>query len=165
MTQEEIDYIKKNLKWPIRFELIGSLLFVFLPLLFVFFGIKDLIVGKSIHSDLKLFSFIIIGLITFLWILLRIQSERKFRKIELDKDYCIVEIDKKLSHLSWIILESGKNKRVYLDKVCLFSSGVYVTIIQINEKTLLINTKPFGKQPFTFNRDKVNLQRIKKSLL
>lgn len=165
MTQEEIDYIKKNLKWPISIEYVSSLLFVFLPLLFVYFGIKDLIVGKSIHSDFELFNFIIIGSITFLWILLRIQSERKFRKLELDKEYNIKEIDQRLSPFLWITLESGKNKRVYLDKVCLFSYGVYVTIIQVDEKTLLINTKPFGRQPFTFNRDKVNFKRIEKRLL
>ena len=132
MTQEEIDYIKKNLKWPISIEYVSSLLFVFLPLLFVYFGIKDLIVWKSIHSDFKLFNFIIIGSITFLWILLRIQSERKFRKLELDKEYNIKEIDQRLSPFLWITLESGKNKRIYLDKVCLFSYGVSVTIIQVH---------------------------------
>ena len=165
MTQEEIEYIKRNLKWPISIEYVSSLLFVFVPLLFVYFGMKDLIVGKSIHSDFKLLGFIIIGSITFLWIFLRIQSERKFKKLELDKEYNIKEIDHRLSAFLWITLESGKNKRVYLDKVCLFSYGVYVTVIQLDEKTLLINTKPFGRQPFTFNRDKVNFQRIKQRLL
>ena len=93
------------------------------------------------------------------------KSERKFKKLELDKEYNIKEIDQRLSTFLWITLESGKNKRVYLDKVCLFSSGVYVTVIQLDEKTLLINTKPFGRQPFTFNRDKINFNRIKKRLL
>lgn len=165
MTKEEIEYIKGNLKWPIGIEYISSFLFVFLPLLFVYFGMKDLIVGKSIHSDFELYTFILIGSLTFLWILSRIQSERKFKKLKLDKEHNINEIDQKLSPFLWITLESGKNKRVYLDKVCLFSYGVYVTIIQLDEKTLLINTKPFGRQPFTFNRDKVNYQRIKTMLL
>ena len=165
MTQEEIEYIKRNLKWPISIEYVSSLLFVFIPLLFVYFGMKDFIVGKSIHSDFKLLCFIIIGSITFLWIFFRIQSERKFKKLELYKEYNIKEIDQRLSTFLWITLESGKNKRVYLDKVCLFSSGVYVTVIQLDEKTLLINTKPFGRQPFTFNRDKINFNRIKKRLL
>ena len=40
MTQEEIEYIKRNLKWPISIEYVSSLLFVFIPLLFVYFGMK-----------------------------------------------------------------------------------------------------------------------------
>ena len=134
MTQEEIEYIKKYLKWPISFKLISSYLISFLPLIFVFFGIKDLIIQKSIFNNLELFSFIIIGLTSFFWILLRINSERKFRKLKLNKEYDIKQIDQKLSPFLWITLESGKNKRVYLDKVCLFSSGVYVFVIQIENK-------------------------------
>lgn len=164
LTLEEIEYIKKNLKWPFRFEHYNSLLFLILPLFFVYLGMKDLINGKSIHSDIKPYSIIIIGLTTFIWILLRIQSESKFKKIDLKNEINMVEIDQKLSHLSWITLVNGKNKRVYLDKVCLFSSGVYVTIIQYDEKTLLINTSPFGNQPFTFFRDKINFDKIKFSL-
>ena len=164
MTQEEIEYIKKYLKWPISFKLISSYLISFLPLIFVFFGIKDLIIQKSIFNNLELFSFIIIGLTSFFWILLRINSERKFRKLKLNKEYDIKQIDQKLSPFLWITLESGKNKRVYLDKVCLFSSGVYVFVIQIDENTILINTNPLGRQPFTFNRDKINFVKIQKAL-
>ena len=165
MSDKEIEYIKTNLKWPINIEYITSLLFLFLPLMFIYFGIKDIIIGESIHSNLALFNFIIFGSITFFWILFRIQSERKFKKLELSKEYNIKEIDQKLSTFLWITLEVGKYKRVYIDKVCLFSYGVYVTIIQIDEKTLLINTKPLGRQPFTFNRDKVNFKRIKQILM
>lgn len=164
MSEKEIEYIKKNLKWPINIEYITSLLFLFIPSIFIYFGLKGLIIGKTNLSNMVLFNFILIGSISFFLILYRIQSERKFRKLELNKEYDVKEIDQKLSFLLWTTIEKGKNKRVYIDKVCLFSYGVYVTIIQLDKKTLLINTKPLRRQPFTFNRDNVNFQRIKQRL-
>lgn len=52
MTQEQIEYIEKNLKWPINIGYITSFLFVFLPLLFVYYGMKEIITGETFGFSL-----------------------------------------------------------------------------------------------------------------
>jgi len=63
--------------------------------------------------------------------------------------------------LDLINLQTESEKIEFLDKVCFLSGGVYVTIIKYDDNNILINTRPFGKQPFTINRDRVNYKRIK----
>ena len=58
MTQEEIEYIKRNLKWPISIEYVSSLLFVFIPLLLIYSGLKQILDKKSYFTADR-YSFII----------------------------------------------------------------------------------------------------------
>jgi len=84
--------------------------------------------------------------------------------LTLNPNITFKDIRQKLDSLGWINLQTEKEKLEFLDKVCILSSGVSVTIIKYDENRILINTKPFSREPFTINRDGVNYKKIKNLL-
>jgi hypothetical protein len=92
--------------------------------------------------------------------LIRIQSERKFRRLKVNSNLTITDLWQKLKPLNWIILHNDPNELEFYNKGSAFSASVYVTIILLNENELLINTRP-DKQPFTINRNIANYKKIR----
>jgi len=157
MTREE--YIRKNLKWPLTWEVFFMRYLIVLIMIGITISSFVSLIEKDYQeSNIILF---ILGLSLFLFAFIRIQSERHFRRLKLNPNIKFKDIRKKLDSLDLINLQTESEKIEFLDKVCFLSGGVYVTIIKYDDNNILINTRPFGKQPFTINRDRVNYKRIK----
>jgi len=109
-------------------------------------------------SNLIIFLF---GFCLSAFALIRIRSERQFRLLKLNSSITTNEVKQKLESFGWINLYAGNDKLEFRDQGSLFSADVTVTIILVSETELLINSRPFGKRPFTLNRDIVIYKRIR----
>ncbi len=174
LRNEEIVYIKTNLKWKFNwtdftryFIIIGPIGITFIAFSMFYGGFKF----GHIYKDNFMNPFfctasfgLLLGLFFTYYTFKRIEMERKFQLLELPDNISFVDISDKIQTIKWTII--GKEKHVIRasTKISLFSWGECVTIIKGNDNTILINSQPFGRQPFTFNRDKVNFKKLKDAL-
>jgi hypothetical protein len=158
MTAEQENYIRTNFKWPYSWEVIVKYFLVMCICtvsLFAFKGYED-----NPNNDSNLIVFLL-GFCLSAFALIRVRSERRFRSLKLNSGITTNEVKQKLESFGWVNLYTGKDKLEFRDKGSLFSAGVTVTIILVRETELLINSRPFGKHPFTLNRDIVIYNRIR----
>jgi hypothetical protein len=158
MNKEQEDYIRMNLKWPFSwgdFFLHYSILIV--PIIIIVLSLRALFFSYSFDTVLTL----VLGLFLTFFILYRVDREKRFRILTIDSNVTFIEIRDKLEFMRWIILDSKVNRLIFLDKISVFSGGCYVTIIRFDDKNILVNTRPFDGQPFTFFRNNINYKKIK----
>lgn len=159
MTSKTKKYIIENLKWPITsLDYLGKYFIMFFPFIMIYAGL-----GKSTDNNVEL-NLIGVGIISFIYIIYRIESERKFRELLFKKDLSTLEIGKLLEKNGWI-LTNWSDGVIQLRTNSSYSyESQTVTIIRITKEKILVNTQPNGKPPFTFFKDKLNYNQVKSVL-
>jgi len=158
LTAEQENYIRTNFKWPSTWEVIVKYFLVICICAVSLFALKGYTDNPNNDSNPIVFLF---GFCLSAFAIIRIRSERQFRLLKLNSSITTNEVKQKLESFGWINLYAGNDKLEFRDKGSLFSVDVTVTIILVSETELLINSKPFGKRPFTLNRDIVIYKRIR----
>ncbi len=174
ITNEEKDYIKSNLKWQFNwfdfsryFIIVGPIGIIFIAYSMFYGGFKF----GHIYNNNFMNSFfftalceLLLGLFFTYFTIRRIETEKKFQTLELPDNISFTDISDKIQTIKWTIIDKEKDIIRASTKISLFSWGECVTIIKGSDSFILINTQPFGRQPFTFNRDKINFKKLKDAL-
>jgi len=159
MNRKTKEYVIQKLKWPISyFDYVENYFVLFLPLLLIYAGITNY---KRDNDGPFLIS---VGIIFLIYIVFRIESERRFKELIITRDLSTDEIGKLLQKNKWILTSQGDGTLGFYTNSSLFSDGQKVTIIKVARQKILINTLPAERAPFTFFRDKFNYRKIKKIL-
>lgn len=171
---EEIEYIKTNLKWKFNwtdftryFIIVGPIGITFIAYSMFYGGFKFGHTYKDNFMNPFFFTAscgLLLGLFFTYYTIKRIETERKFRILGLPDNISFVDIPDKIQAIKWTIIDKKKDVIRASTKISLFSWGECVTIIKGSDNIILINSQPFGRQPFTFNRDKVNFKKLKDAL-
>lgn len=170
MTEDIIDYIIINHRWPFSwsdlwdryFIMAAPLFFILVPIIVVANGMIHPyeFYAKDIFRAIPLFiTMLIFGLILAYYSIKRIEKEKLF--------YSIPFHDKKekllyyFENLGWAVTEKSENFITANTSLSLTSWGEIITIV-FSDNEILFNSRPHGNanQPFTFNRDKVNLKKF-----
>jgi hypothetical protein len=161
MTNEQAEYIKSSYKWPFSWtDFLLSYPILIAPILLIIFSTNDLLIFFSYTKTL----IVILGLFLTFYIIHRIESERCFLLLTVEPSITFREISDKLELLNWIIIDIKSDRIQFLDKSPFLLGGVCVTIIRYDNNKILVNSKPFGGQPFTLYREKINYKKIKQIL-
>lgn len=167
MTKEEIENIKKNKRWTIKFtDIYSRYFFIIFPLAIVFIGSVMTISGfKNNVTDLRIAAIIIltVGLVLTGFVAKRLYQNQVFESFQII-DLTNEKVD---SVLKATRLDNVKfHKLGYFTattNVSWFSWGEQITII-INDNELLINSRPTGSsfsfQPITIFKDRKNVRTI-----
>ena len=174
ITDEEKDYIKSNLKWQFNwvdfsryFIIVGPIGITFIAYSMFYGGFKYGHIYNNNFMNPFFFTAscgLLLGLFFTYFTIRRIETERKFQAFELPENISLTDISDKIQTFKWTIISKEKDAIQASTKISLFSWGERVTIIKASDKSILVNTQPFGRQPFTFNREKVNFKKIKELL-
>lgn len=155
-------YIINNLKWPIsHFGYISNYFILFFPYILIYAGLE------KFNEDKSALLLIIIGIFFFIYIIYRIESERKFKELSFNKDLSTSEIGKLLELKSgWKLIANSSASGIikFNTSTSFFDQGQTVTIIRIKKEKILINTQPNGRAVFTFFKDILNYNQVKKIL-
>ncbi len=159
MRKESKEYIIKNLKWPIsNLSYLSNYFILFVPVVLIYISMTEYERGNSITT------IFLTGIVLLFFIIYRIESERKFRELVLTKDFSTSEIAKILTENS-MSLKNHQDEIIELyTNISSFSWGEIVTIIKVSKNTILINSQPCGRNPFTLFKEGVNYNKIKKML-
>ncbi|WP_407524161.1 hypothetical protein PDL71_00785 [Lacibacter sp. MH-610] len=171
MKERHLSYIIKNEKWKFYFsDYLNRYFFLVVPVGFIILGIYPLF-DKNVLSRFSLagfysffpFWFLAIGTSLLVYSYRRIESERIFRKIEIQREISSSELSSWLVELGWSI-EDVKQKFIIAETDwSAFSWGEEITIVLCRDY-LLINSRTTGSQPFTMGRDIYNYKRLKEYL-
>jgi len=174
ITNEEKEYIKTNLKWKFNwadftryFIIVGPIGITFIAFSMFYGGFKF---GHIYNNNfINPFFFtascgLLLGLFFTYFTIRRIETERKFQTMQLSNNISFADIADKIQAIKWTIIGKGKDVIQVSTKISLFSWGECVTIVKGSDNHILINSQPFGRQPFTLNRDKVNFKKLKDAL-
>lgn len=175
IIKEEKDYIKRNLKWKLKwietfshryFIIVAPIFIIIISCSMFYGGFKFGHIYKNNFMNMFFFTAsvqLVSGLFITFYTIKRIETERKFQSLELPDNMTFADICDKIQSIKWTIIDKEKDVIQASTKMSLFSWGEIVTII-VENNTILINSQPFGRQPFTFNRDKVNFKKLKEAL-
>ena len=105
-----------------------------------------------------------LGIFFTFYVVRRIQSERKFIALDLPNDILFDDISEKIKSSTWAIISKSEDLIEISTNMSLFSWGELMTIIKTDTNRILVNSRPTGSQPFTINRDKVNLKKLSELL-
>lgn len=141
-----------------------------MPIGFVILGVYPLF-DKEILSRFSLasfysffpFWFLSLGVILLVYSYRRIESERTFRKIEIQKEISTSELCSLLTELEWSIEEVKSNYVIAETDWSAFSWGEEITVLLCDDY-LLMNSRTTGSQPFTLGRDIYNYKRLREIL-
>jgi hypothetical protein len=173
MTVEQKKYIKTNLKWPVvgndiflrYFILIGPITLTFISISMFYNGFKY---GHIYIDNFKnsFFCGAIACLALGIWMtyftLSRIKRERHFSFLTLNAKISFDNIVEKIQKLNWTTLQANSDTLEFSTKISNFSWGERVTILKVDERSIIINSRPSNNsQPFTINSDKVNYNKLK----
>ena len=173
MTINQIKYIKTNLSWPFTwgdiflryFILIGPIFITIISFSMSYGGFKY----GHIYKDNFMNSFfwgamtcLTLGLWLTYFTLTRIIKESHFSTMALNPQISFDNIVNKVEQLNWTTLQANSESSVFSTKISFFSWGEKVTILKVDERSIIINSRPFNsRQPFTINRDKINFNKLK----
>lgn len=176
MTTTEREYIKANLKWSFSWWDIFERYFVVAGPIAITVGAYSMFYGgfKFGHiyenNFMNPFFFtatggLLFGLFFIYYTIRRIEIERRFVPLELPKNISFDEIPIKVKSSNWTV-ETKTNELIEIStNFSLFSRGELMTVIKNDENSILVNSRPIGRQPFTFNRDRVNFNKLKSVLI
>ena len=170
MTEKEKEYIKANLKWSFSWFDSFRYLFVVAPLGLAFVSFSMFYGGFKfghIYKNNFMNSFFftaLIGLIVCLYLtyyfIKQIRNDDKFMPLALPNNITFDNIPEKISSLQWRVTTKESDTFLVATKTVLFSLGEWITIIKVDEKNILMNSRPIGRQPFTLNRNKINYKKL-----
>ena len=157
MNQKKKEYIIENLKWPINhYDYSSNYLVSLIPICLIFFGITEFEREDSL-------SVLLTGIFFLIFIIYRIETERKFTEITFEKDLSTIEIGKLLAkNNGWIIQNQFDGTLELTANRSTGYGGEIVTIVRTAKKKILVNTQPTGRAPFTFFKVNINYNEIKK---
>ncbi|MEN2403041.1 hypothetical protein GKZ90_0024860 [Flavobacterium sp. MC2016-06] len=159
MNPKKYKYIIDNLKWPFsHFNYSSHYLISLIPLTLIYLGITNP------RKDNDASNLLIGGIILLVFIIYRIESERKFVELTLKKDLSTFEIAKLLEKNGWELTNQYDGVIEFRVNKSIFNQGETITIIRISKEKILINTQPNGKAVFTFFREILNYKEVKKIL-
>jgi len=171
MTTKELKFIKTNLKWSFTWSDFLSRYFIIIgPFVIALIGCTMFNAGFRfgyISVDNFMNSYFYSAIIELLfgstltyYIIRRIGNEKKFVIVILPNNITFDDIPKKISLSNWTTAAKSKEVIEISTNVTLFSWGEFITIVKLEDNTILVNSRPTGRQPFTFNRDIVNLKKL-----
>ena len=157
MNQKKKIYIIENLKWPINhYDYSSSYFVTLIPLFLIFIGITEFKREDSLFVLLT-------GIFFLIFIIYRIETERKFTELIFEKDLSTIEIGKLLAkNNGWIIQNQYDGTLELLANSSNGYGGEIVTIVRTAKNKILINTQPTGRAPFTFFKVNLNYNEIRK---
>lgn len=153
--------IINNLKWPLtHFEYISNYFSLFFPYILIYAGLS------KYNEDEFAFVLIIIGIFALIYIIFRIESERKFKELNFNKDLSTSEIGKLLEVNGWTLMANSNSSGIIKlnTSTSFLDQGQTVTIIRVTKEKILINTQPNGRAVFTFFKDIFNYNQVKEIL-
>lgn len=158
MTQNTKEYISQNLKWPIsNLSYLSNYFILIAPIVLIYIGITE-----YYRNNFTLTPFVT-GMVLFVFITYRIETERKFIKLALTKDLSTDDLAKIVEKINWSLKNQDDNVFEFSTSISPISWGETVTVIKISRDTILVNSQPSGKNPFSF-RDRVNYNKIKSAI-
>ena len=172
VTNQEKDFIRNNLKWPFSwtdffgryFIIMGPISISFIAVSMFFGGFKfghiyeNSFINSFFFTALTMF---LLGLFLTYYIIKRIESEKRFVLLTLPINVLFDEIPDKLKSLKWSLITKKNDEIEIATNISFFSWGESVTILKVESNKIVVNTRPNGCQPFTFNRDRVNFKKLK----
>jgi hypothetical protein len=171
VKDDQLSHIIKHEEWKFSaFEYLNRYFILIVPIGFFILGIYPLTINEvtnriSLNNILSLYPFglLLAGGLFFLISYKRIESEKQFRRIELRRALSLEELKDTVVEIGWFVEKANEKYIVAETDISLFSWGEEVTLIQCGSY-LLINSRPSGSQPFTFNRDRFNYNKLKEFL-
>jgi hypothetical protein len=158
VKQSKVKYIIKNRRWPINhFEYSSSYFVALIPILLIFIGITEFKREES-------FSLLLTGILLLIFLVYRIETERKFIEMVLTKNLSTNEIAKMLSKNNFLLKSENNNILEFYTHISQLSWGETITIIKLTKEIILINSQPNGRNPITLCKDKINYNKKKKIL-
>jgi hypothetical protein len=161
MDSNKKKYIVNNLKWPItHFEYISNYFSLIFPFIFIYAGFS------KYDKDATSLGLIIFAVIVLIYIIFRIESERKFKELNFSKDLSTNEIGKLLEINGWTLMANSNTSGIIKlnTSTSFLDQGQTITIIRVTKEKILINTQPNGRAVFTFFKDLLNYNQIKEVL-
>jgi hypothetical protein len=104
---------------------------------------------------------LLLGVFFIYYTIRRINIENKFLLIELPKHISFDDIPEKILSTKWFVTTKKDEFIQVSTNITFFSWGELITIINNADNCILVNSRPIGRQPFTFNRDRVNFEKLK----
>ncbi|MBL0739419.1 hypothetical protein JI750_21190 [Flavobacterium sp. GN10] len=152
-------YIINNLKWPAN-QYISNYFALFFPFLFIYAGLS------KYDDDESALTLIIVGISVLIYMIFRIESERRFKEIFFNKDLSTSEIGKLIESTGWTLMaNSNASGIIKLNTSSSFlDPGQTVTIIRVTKEKVILNTRPNGRAFFTFFKDILNYNKVKQIL-
>lgn len=174
MTKSEKEFIIINQRWLFNwfdiferyFIVVGPIAIIIGPCSMLYGGFKF---GHIYENNVFNSNYFIALLVVLLGILLtyytikQIEAERKFRKFTLPNGISFNDIPKKIESTKWKIISKEEDVIKISTNISCFSWGEQITIISINDNSILVNSRAAG-QPLTINRDKINYRKLEKYL-
>ena len=174
MTPKEKDYIKAHLKWKFSwfdfsryFIVLGPIVITVVAFSMFYGGFKYGHIYDNNFMNPFFFTAscgLFIGLFFTYYTVRRIETEKMFQTLELPENISFNQISDIIQDMKWTVIGKEIDVIQLSTKISLLSWGECVTIIKADNNSILINSQPFGLQPFTFNRDKVNFKKLKNTL-
>jgi hypothetical protein len=164
-------YILKNKKWKFSFlDHLNKYFILIVPAGFIILGLHPLF-DKEVFQRMKLSNFLsffpfyllLVGALLLIVSYRRVESERKFRKIELLNSITAKEVSFIVNEVGWSVTDVKQDYIVAETDWSAFSWGEEITIILCDDY-LLINSRSTGSQPFTLGRDIYNYKKLKEYL-
>jgi hypothetical protein len=171
MVASEIEYIKSNLKWSFSWSDSATYLILVGPVgmamgaCSMFYGgfkFGNIYENNFINSFFfTAFVGLVLSLFISYYVIMRIEIEKRFTKIVLPKNVSFNDIQKKIKSSNWILSKVNSEFIEVLTNTSFFSSSEVITIVKKDYDIILFNCRPMGRQPFTFGRDVINLDKLK----
>ena len=172
MNRIQKEYITSNRKWPFAWYHVFTKYFILIAPIGIMILSMSMFYGGfrfgHIYENNFLNSFAMnaaAGAIAGLWmtyfVLIRISAETHFEQLTLKATIRFEDLTSKIKTLKWAVVEEDADSIIFSTKSSAFSWGETVTILKLDDRKILINTRPFDdNQPFTINQDKVNFKKL-----
>jgi hypothetical protein len=171
MTEkEEVEQIKLRKKFARTFDDYISYVFFVAPIGFIIIGYSMITNYFKFNnpvniliSGISIFAF---GLTTVFFFFRKFNENIKFETISISPDMNIDVLADKLNvefGSCRLVINKTLQKIELITNTSALSWGEQVTLL-FDSDTILINSRPIGKQPFTIFQDKQNIRKIKKLL-
>ena len=167
ISEEQKQYIIHSNRWPFSIIDIFIRYIIFVPIfsittLILTFVIKKF--SKLIYIDFLIIAFLLVFMILCSYYSFKkIKSESKFEEVISRKtvNQIIESITNNWGELKWRLKENNETIIVFSDFDYGYRQENLITIIKNSDCTFLINSRSNGNQPFTFGRNKNNLENLK----
>ena len=173
MTQkEQIEYIKCNHKSKRTFDDYTNYFIFIFPLAFIGIGLSMLFNFFKFQTGLPILlvglCFVVLGTAFGIFTAKRLTENLTFEQVNLHKQADLDGIASKLKtvfKVNDIHIDRTENVIMATTKWSAFSWGEVTTIIKLDDKTILINSRPnSNRQPVTIFKDRQNIKKLKQIL-
>lgn len=168
--KEQINYIKSNFKTPKTFDDYINYVIFFCPVSILGIGLMMIYNFIKFHSGLPIFilglSLTTSGMAVAFFTAQRLSENLQFERINTSYTIELEDVVDKIKTFfktSNIHIDRKYNIVTAITNSSAFSWGERITIIKIDNKSILINSRPSSSsQPITIIKDKQNIQKLKR---